>query len=184
MPPNESAAHFLPVIGKRMNTVDYLAFPLIVANHRQNNSLKKKWDNHHYQCHLSRVRAAKPEVDNRPPWVFLHHQVQMRKIQMEQERLAVIERNNRLLMEKIAHIMRAGGTVDNWNNWRIRSLNSSKRNREIVRITAENQAIHKRIQDSKPNYDHKKWEDEWKATRKHLQNTSSYHALAKDKRVG
>ncbi|XP_044155427.1 sperm axonemal maintenance protein CFAP97D1 [Bufo gargarizans] len=137
-----------------MNTVDYLAFPLIVANHRQNNILKKKWDSYHYQCHMSR---------------------------MEQERLAVIEKDNRLLMEKIAHIMRTRGAVDNWNNCLLRSFNSSRRNREIVRITAENQAIHKRIQDSKPNYDHKKWEEEWKATRKYLQNTSSYHTLAKGK---
>ncbi|XP_075702347.1 sperm axonemal maintenance protein CFAP97D1 [Rhinoderma darwinii] len=162
-----------------MNTVDYLAFPLIVANHRQNSILKKKWDSYHYQCHMSRVRTAKPEVDNKPPRIFLHHHVQMKRIQMEQERLTVIEKNNRLLMEKIAHIMCTRGALDNWNNCHLGSLNSSKRNRDIVRITAENQAIHKRIQESKPNYDHKKWENEWKATRKYLQHTSFYQALAK-----
>ncbi|XP_073419006.1 sperm axonemal maintenance protein CFAP97D1 isoform X2 [Dendrobates tinctorius] len=164
-----------------MNTVDYLAFPLIVANHRQNNILKKKWDNYHYQCHVSRVRAVKPEVDNKPPRTFLHHHVQAKKIQKEQERLAEIEKNNRLLMEKIALIMRTGGTVDNWNTCVLRSINSNKRNREIVRITAENQAIHKKILDSKPYYDHKKWECEWKATRKLMQHTSSYCALTKNK---
>ncbi|XP_071967916.1 sperm axonemal maintenance protein CFAP97D1 isoform X2 [Engystomops pustulosus] len=121
--------------------------------------------------------TAKPEVDNKPPRIFLHHHIHMGKVQMEQERLAVIEKENRLLMEKIAHIMRTRGVLDNWNNSLFRSHNSSRRNREIVRITAENQAIHKRIQDSKPNYDHKKWEKEWKASRKYLQNTSSYHNM-------
>ncbi|XP_056404671.1 sperm axonemal maintenance protein CFAP97D1 isoform X2 [Hyla sarda] len=131
-----------------------------------------------------RSNFAKPEIDNKPPRIFLHPHVQLRKIQMEQERLAVIEKDNRRLMEKIAHIMRTGGEVDNWNNSPSISLKSSRRNREIVRITVENQAIHKRIQDSKPNYDNKKREDEWKGTRKHLQHLSSYHTLAKDKPSG
>ncbi|XP_073419005.1 sperm axonemal maintenance protein CFAP97D1 isoform X1 [Dendrobates tinctorius] len=133
---------------------------------------------HHY---ASACLEVKPEVDNKPPRTFLHHHVQAKKIQKEQERLAEIEKNNRLLMEKIALIMRTGGTVDNWNTCVLRSINSNKRNREIVRITAENQAIHKKILDSKPYYDHKKWECEWKATRKLMQHTSSYCALTKNK---
>ena len=34
-------------------------------------------------------------------------------VQFEAERLATIERDNRILLEKMAHIMRAGGVVDN-----------------------------------------------------------------------
>lgn len=33
--------------------------------------------------------------------------------QFEAERLATIERDNRILLEKMAHIMRKGGAVDN-----------------------------------------------------------------------
>ncbi|KAM4623074.1 sperm axonemal maintenance protein CFAP97D1 [Discoglossus pictus] len=156
-----------------MNSVEYLAFPLIVVSQRQNNSLKKKWDDQHYQCHVTRVKTAKPEIDNVPPRSFLHHHVQMKKIQLEQERLAVIEKDNRALLERIAHIMRSKGAVDNWNNCYLRSLNTGKRNRDILRITMENQAILKRIQDSKSGYNHKKWESEWQDNRKYVKNDAA-----------
>ncbi|XP_069490505.1 sperm axonemal maintenance protein CFAP97D1 [Ambystoma mexicanum] len=146
---------------ERMNSVEYLAYPLIVGNQRQNTVLKKKWDNHHYQCHRSRVDSAKSEIDNKPPKVFLHHHVQMKKLQMEQERMAVIEKNNRLLLDRIAHIMRSKGSVDNWNECYIKSLNGGKRNRDMVKISMENQAINKRLQEGKAYYNHKKWEEEW-----------------------
>lgn len=32
---------------------------------------------------------------------------------MEGERLAIVERDNRILLEKMAYIMRTGGSVDN-----------------------------------------------------------------------
>lgn len=35
------------------------------------------------------------------------------RLQIEAERLATIERDNRILLEKMAHIMRTGGVVDN-----------------------------------------------------------------------
>ncbi|XP_018421739.1 PREDICTED: uncharacterized protein C17orf105 homolog [Nanorana parkeri] len=104
-----------------MNTVNYLSFPVIVTSQRQNNTLKKKWDTYHYHCHMMRVKTARSEVDNKPPWIYLNHHVQMKKMQMEQERLAVIERDNQLLVEKISHIMRTRGSVDNWNTSYIRS---------------------------------------------------------------
>ena len=36
-------------------------------------------------------------------------------LQFEAERLATIERDNRVLLEKMAHIMRKGGVVDSKN---------------------------------------------------------------------
>ncbi|KAM5135091.1 sperm axonemal maintenance protein CFAP97D1 [Mantella aurantiaca] len=161
-----------------MNTVDYLAFPLMVTNQRQNNTLKKKWDTYHYHCHMVRVKTARAEVDNKPPWIYLHHHVHMKKMQMEQERLNAIERDNQFLMEKISHIMRTRGVVDNWNTTYTRISNSGKQSRAIEKIMTENQALHKRIQECKPNYDHRKWEDEWKETQRYLMKTSSNHAAA------
>ncbi|XP_063819642.1 sperm axonemal maintenance protein CFAP97D1 isoform X2 [Pseudophryne corroboree] len=110
-------------------------------------------------------KNAKSEIDNKPPWIPLHHCIQMKKIQMEKERLAVIERANQLLLGKISQIMRGPGAVDNWNTCYLWSLSRRKCNKDIVRITTENQKIYKRIEESKPSYDHKKWEDEWKDRR-------------------
>ncbi|KAM9296663.1 sperm axonemal maintenance protein CFAP97D1 [Gastrophryne carolinensis] len=164
-----------------MNTINYLAFPLLVANQRQNSTLKKKWDRYHYHCHMARVKSAKAEIDNKPPKIYLHHQLQLKKIQMEQERIAVTERENQILMEKIACIMRTKGDVDNWNTSYIRHSNRSKQNKDIERITAENQTIIKRIQECKPNYDHREWESKWKAARKPLKKEPLIHSDAKKK---
>lgn len=37
---------------------------------------------------------------------------------MEEERLATVERDNRILLEKMSHIMRTRGRVDNRNDYR------------------------------------------------------------------
>ncbi len=38
-------------------------------------------------------------------------------IQLEEERLATIERDNRILLEKMSYIMRTRGRIDNRNNY-------------------------------------------------------------------
>ena len=57
--------------------------------------------------------------------------------------------------------MRTRGRVDNWNNYEYKSLNREKRQRELLRVTRENQAILQRITMRKPELsaeeDHKNW---------------------------
>jgi hypothetical protein len=60
-------------------------------------------------------------------------------LQVEEERLAVVERDNRILLEKMSYIMRTKGKVDNWNQYLQKSLNKSSRQRELLRVTHENQ---------------------------------------------
>ena len=36
---------------------------------------------------------------------------------MEEERLAIVERDNRILMEKMSYVMRTRGRVDNKNDY-------------------------------------------------------------------
>ena len=59
--------------------------------------------------------------------------------QIEEQRLAVIERDNRILLEKMSYIMRTRGSVDNRNDYEQKSLNKTKRQRELLRLTHENQ---------------------------------------------
>merc|ERR1712134_170932 len=51
--------------------------------------------------------------------------LKLKKLQVEEERLAVVERDNRILLEKMSYIMRTKGLVDNWNNYTQKSLNMS-----------------------------------------------------------
>lgn len=91
----------------------------------------------------------------------MHLHLKLKKLQLEEERLAVIERDNRILLEKMSSIMRTSGKVDNRNSYDRKSLNRQRRLRELLRIARENQDILKRITSSRPQYDHVKWERDW-----------------------
>ena len=55
--------------------------------------------------------------------------------------MATIERDNRILLEKMSFVMRTQGRVDNRNDYVHKSLNKTKRQRELLRVTHENQVI-------------------------------------------
>ena len=125
------------------------------------------------------VKNAKPMIDTKPPETYMHLHLKLKKLQMEEERQATVERDNRILLEKMAHIMRTKGRVDNRNNYQQRrsaggiikwchnyhkcaacvllSLNKTRRQRDLLRVTHENQAILKRIQSKEPHYNHLQW---------------------------
>eukprot|EP00058_Branchiostoma_floridae_P023509 XP_002608999.1 hypothetical protein BRAFLDRAFT_124007 [Branchiostoma floridae] len=134
--------------------------PITPAN---NKLLKKRWDQKRFYTHRMKVQNASPVIDNKPPRTYMHLHLKLKKLQVEEERLATVERDNRILLEKIGFIMRTGGRVDNINRDYIpKSLNKTKRQREILRITHENHAILKRISSKEPTYNHLQWEEEWK----------------------
>ena len=47
----------------------------------------------------------------------MHLHLKLKKLQMEEERQATVERDNRILLEKMAHIMRTRGSVDNHKDY-------------------------------------------------------------------
>ena len=55
-----------------------------------------------------------------------------------------------------------------------RSLNRDARKRELLKITMENQAILRRLQDQQPNYNVIKWEEENQQRKKLLKNICEY----------
>ena len=76
-----------------------------------------------------------------------------------EERFAQIERDNRILLEKMSNIIRGGGGIDNRNtNLHYQTSNRHHRKRELEKITRENLAILRRIQDAKGDLDHADWE--------------------------
>ncbi|XP_022089627.1 uncharacterized protein C17orf105 homolog [Acanthaster planci] len=132
--------------------------PITPAN---NKLLKKRWDDRRFDRHRQKVRNAKAVIDNKPPQTYMHLHLKLKKLQVEEERLATIERDNRILLEKMCSIMRTRGRVDCENEYEQKSLNRTKRQREILRVTHENQAILRRILSKEANYSHQKWEHEW-----------------------
>ncbi|XP_062331135.1 sperm axonemal maintenance protein CFAP97D1-like isoform X2 [Osmerus eperlanus] len=158
-----------------MNKADYLAFPAIVGTTGQYNNMRKMWDGQHYKYHVDRMGKTKPMVDNKAPRTYLHCHLKLKKIQMEQERLMELERDNRLLVSRIARTMGTKGGLENWNTYQTKhSVNADLRNRELVKVSLENQAILKKIDMTKSVYDHRKWLNDFKATRGYLNRLMKY----------
>ncbi|EGD75057.1 hypothetical protein PTSG_06715 [Salpingoeca rosetta] len=136
--------------------------------------LAKRWDDSSYGLHRKKLRNAKPTVDTRAPKTYMHLQLKLKKLQMEEERLATVERDNRILLEKMSHIMRTRGRVDNRNDYDHKSLNKTKRQQELLRITHENQAILKRITAKQPFYDRSAWAREYDKARQYQGQISRF----------
>ncbi|KAH3878390.1 hypothetical protein DPMN_002281 [Dreissena polymorpha] len=139
-----------------------------------NKLLQMKWDQTYYKEHRRLVKEAQPMVDTRAPATYMHLHLKLKKLQLEEERLATIERDNRILLEKMSYIMRTRGRVDNRNNYEYKSLNREKRQRELLRVTKENQSILKRIMLRQPEYSAKKWQREWEENQSFLDNISHF----------
>lgn len=127
----------------------------------QSRLLQQKWDQAYYEEHRRRVAAVRPQIDTRPPQTYMHLHLKLKKLQLEEERLAVIERDNRILLEKMSSIMRTSGKDYSKHDRERKSLNRQRRLRELLRIAKENQEILKRITTSRPIYDHVQWERDW-----------------------
>lgn len=121
--------------------------------------------------HKKKMREMKCSIDNGAPKRHTHLTKNLKKEQLMEERLAEIERDNRLLLDKMSFIMRHN-TLDNVNTSTQygHSLNKDLRKRELQRITKENQAILRRIQHSEPTYDHMAWMEEAQQNDRYMRN--------------
>ncbi|XP_047576469.1 uncharacterized protein CFAP97D2 isoform X1 [Lutra lutra] len=77
--------------------------------------LQRTWEKA-YQDHRRKVQDAQPLVDARAPWSLGHLRLKLKKLKLEEERLAIIDRDNRLLLEKLSCVMRTGGQTESGNN--------------------------------------------------------------------
>lgn len=136
--------------------------------------LQKRWDEKHFHDHRKAVIEVKPEIDSTPPVTFMHLHLKLKKLQLEEERLATIERDNRILLEKMSHTMRNKGQLDNINTAIPKSLSKGRRERELLRITRENMNMLKRIAYKKPAISREQHEKDWKENYHFMGNISAF----------
>ena len=143
------------------------------AHRRGNQVAARKYDEYCQRLHKKRIRNMKAAIDNKAPKRPTHMKKNLKREQMMEERYATIERENRLLLEKMSAIMQGGHGIDN----RLRkpanvgsSMNKSYRKRELQRITKENQAILRRIQACEPSLNRAVWEEDRRQNEKLLRN--------------
>ncbi|KAL7442307.1 hypothetical protein ACHAXH_006434 [Discostella pseudostelligera] len=126
--------------------------------------------------HQQKLRDMKCSIDNKCPREASHLKIKAKTKTIMEERFAQIEAENRLLLEKMSHILRFKGGIDCTNNsvGYSHSLSKERRKRELQRITNENQKILKRIQGARPTYNHMRWEEEAKRNSDILQNICEF----------
>ncbi|XP_054557817.1 uncharacterized protein CFAP97D2 [Talpa occidentalis] len=70
--------------------------------------LRRAWEDA-YRAHRRRVQDAQPLVDTCAPWTPSHLHLKLKKLKLEQDRLSAIDRDNRLLLQRVSSIMRHRG---------------------------------------------------------------------------
>ncbi|XP_056411965.1 uncharacterized protein CFAP97D2 isoform X2 [Hyla sarda] len=127
-----------------------------------------------FENHWHKVQSAKPMVDTNSPQTYVHLNLKLKKLKLEEERLSVIERDNHLLLEKMSAIMRTKGRVDNKNNYEAKSLNKEKREQELLKVFKENQTIGDRLTRCEPQYRVEKWHEDWAKAEKYMDSIARY----------
>jgi hypothetical protein len=91
-----------------------------------------------------------------------------------------IERENRLLLEKITTNMnkRAQSVAD--RERQSRSLHGSFRKKQLQDIEIENARLLKRLQDKKSDYDVERLKEDWKKQKRVIKNIANYPFVIKD----
>mmetsp|Transcript_89048 Transcript_89048/g.157739 ORF Transcript_89048/g.157739 Transcript_89048/m.157739 type:complete len:293 (+) Transcript_89048:110-988(+) len=130
-----------------------------------------------HAMHKQRIQAMKPEIDTMPPETLGldHLRNNLKREQMLEERYHEIDRDNRILLQKMSDIMKhpsvksgAGGQNAG------ASMTRTARKADLQRITQENHAILRRIQQAQPVYNHVHWEEDYKRSYQYVKNACEY----------
>jgi len=127
------------------------------------------------EVHDRKLKEVKCTVDFSEPRSlnFDHLRLNLKREQMLEERYEEIDRHNRILLQKMAGIMRKPAQVEDRPKSR-GTLNKPLRIKELHRITKENQGILERIQRVAPTYNHVEWDESARRQEKYLQHACEY----------
>ncbi|XP_029379745.1 uncharacterized protein CFAP97D2 [Echeneis naucrates] len=147
-----------------------------------NRYLQQRWDQNNYENHRRKVSSALPVVDTKGMRSPAHVQLKLKKLQLQDERLSTIHRDNRLLASKLADIVCSKGLVDHQNQYHLRSLNADRRREELLLVSRQNQAIYQRITARQSEYRRQLWLGDWERAERWRDNISQYPRGLADKR--
>lgn len=125
-----------------------------------NKLVSARWEDKCREIHLQKLKSMKPAIDNVPPKEYPHLTNNKKRLQLQEDRMAEMERQNGILLNKLYRIQtrskgdetmlkdgsRALNPGEACRN-RVHSLNSTARKQELERIAVENVAILRRIQE-------------------------------------
>ncbi|XP_046366105.2 uncharacterized protein LOC124141953 isoform X2 [Haliotis rufescens] len=119
-----------------------------------------------YRLHRQKVSSVRHGIDNSPPKRYPHLILRLKQIQKEEEKMAEVDHENKLLLQKMTQIMRTHGRIDNWNlEHEPRSLNYPYKHKQLEKIAEENVTIARRLETVQPIYNKDDWEEEYQQRR-------------------
>eukprot|EP00899_Mesostigma_viride_P008650 jgi/Mesvir1/17787/Mv12898-RA.1 len=154
----------------------------------------------HARAYGTSQSNSRPDLDTSPPTFYPHVAYNAKKMALEEDRYLEIERENAVLLNKLAHIAKSSSsaspgkpgsastpfkpglrldanqrpTIDMGEPRRepAKSLNAGRRKEELIRIMRENQAILERIQKSEGVYKQAQWGEDARKQEEYLANCS------------
>eukprot|EP00929_Paragymnodinium_shiwhaense_P071657 TRINITY_DN3640_c0_g1_i1.p1 TRINITY_DN3640_c0_g1~~TRINITY_DN3640_c0_g1_i1.p1 ORF type:complete len:227 (-),score=40.72 TRINITY_DN3640_c0_g1_i1:195-875(-) len=117
-----------------------------------------------HERHCRALESARGLIDHTPPEEQAHLRAKAKKHKLQEDRAAEIQLENRILLQKMLNIDTKPSplSAEAMNSSRVtpRTMNGLSQRRELDRITAENQALLKRLQDVQPSISTAQWYDE------------------------
>eukprot|EP00930_Biecheleria_cincta_P069141 TRINITY_DN56919_c0_g1_i1.p1 TRINITY_DN56919_c0_g1~~TRINITY_DN56919_c0_g1_i1.p1 ORF type:complete len:323 (-),score=51.35 TRINITY_DN56919_c0_g1_i1:183-1088(-) len=147
---------------------------LLVANKACTARVRKR----ELDAHRNRIRSMKPQIDNSTPEThgLDHLRNNLKREQLLEERYHEIDRDNRILLQKMSDVMKKPSVKSGGGGHRggPTSLTRDARKQELSRITKENHSILKRIQQASPVYSVVDWENSFRQSFSYLKNSCEY----------
>lgn len=145
-----------------------------------NKLVKKREHERFMEYHLGNIRHAKPLTRSPEPDPL--HINNSKKEYQKEVRFTEIERENRILLEKITGIMGKNKRKSfNETSKTNKSLNSGFRRRQLQGIEVENAKFLKRLQEKKSDYETTKYKEDWKKQMNAMKIMANYPFILTDR---
>lgn len=155
----------------------YRAIPVI------NKACTERVRKREHDMHKARIRSMRAQVDTeKPSTCHLDHlRNNLKREQLLEDRYYEIDRENKILLQKMSEMMKSKPSGLGGRGKSVPSLQRDSRKTELMRITQDNQAILRRIQQAQPVYSVVEWEDSYRKSAGYMKNTCEYPVVLKRK---
>ncbi|KAJ3216281.1 hypothetical protein HDU67_009716 [Dinochytrium kinnereticum] len=146
-----------------------------------NRLLAKRWDDAARDRHRQKLATIKAYIDNTPPKRHGHLQLRLKKLQLEDENLGKIERENLILLERMSRQMSAPqGFSGIDSEYRLKKVlqkppaSERKKKEEKQQIEQANLMLMQRVEAREPHYHQELWDEERRTNLSYFQRISRF----------